>query len=103
MLVTVRILLNSLTQPALGHLIDRINMPLLVVVGPLLTVCAMSLIGRVGSFEQLTVLMIVAGIGTALFHPAAAALVAAGGGKNRGLMMAFFSSGGLLAEQPHRF
>lgn len=96
LLGTVRIMLNSLTQPALGHLIDRINMPLLVAVGPLLTTIAMSLIGRVGSFGQLTVLMIVAGIGTALFHPAAAALVAAGGGKNRGLMMAFFSSGGTI-------
>jgi FSR family fosmidomycin resistance protein-like MFS transporter len=40
--------------------------------------------------------MVVAGIGTALFHPAAAALVAAGNHNRRGLMMAFFSSGGTL-------
>ena len=93
---TIRILVNSLSQPWLGHLVDRAQGALLVAVGPLLTVCAMSLIGRVGSFKQLMALMIVAGIGTALFHPAAAALVAAGGGKNRGLMMAFFSSGGAL-------
>jgi len=42
------------------------------------------------------VLLVVAGIGTALFHPAAASLVAAGVHKRRGLMMAFFSSGGTV-------
>jgi FSR family fosmidomycin resistance protein-like MFS transporter len=96
MLGTARILVNSLAQPGLGLLVDRVQRPFLVVVGPLLTVCAMSLIGRVGNFEQLAVLMVIAGLGTALFHPAAASLVAAGGGNNRGLVMAFFSAGGTL-------
>ncbi len=94
MLGTARILINSLAQPGLGHLVDRAQRPLLVVLGPFLTVCAMSMIGRVGSFEQLFALLAIAGIGTALFHPAAASLVAAGGGNKRGLVMALFSSGG---------
>ena len=96
LLGTARILTSSLAQPGLGLLVDRMQRPLLVVVGPLLTVCAMSLIGRVGTFEQLIFLMLVSGLGTALFHPAAAALVATGGGNNRGLVMAFFSAGGTL-------
>lgn len=96
LLGTARILISSLAQPGLGLLVDRVQRPLLVVVGPLLTVSAMSLIGRVGTFEQLIFLMLVSGLGTALFHPAAAALVATGGGNNRGLVMAFFSAGGTL-------
>ena len=80
----------------LGLLVDRVQRPSLVVVGPLLTICAMSLIGRVGTFEQLVLLMLVSGLGTALFHPAAAALVATGSVNNRGLVMAFFSAGGTL-------
>jgi len=95
---TVSILVNSVTQPALGHLLDRTRRPFLVILGPLLTIVAMSLIGRVGSFGALVAILIVAGIGTALFHPAAASLVAAGGGAKRGLVMAFFSSGGTLGN-----
>ena len=91
---TTSILTNSLLQPALGHIIDRAQRPLLVAVGPLLTTAAMSLIGRAGNFKQLMIIMLVTGVGSALFHPVAAALVAAGGGKNRGLVMAFFSAGG---------
>ena len=94
LLGTVRILVNSLLQPGLGHLVDRTQRPFLVVLGPLLTVTAMVFIGRAASFEQLLIIMLVAGLGTALFHPAAAALVSAGDYGRRGLMMALFSSGG---------
>lgn len=94
LLGTARILMNSLLQPGLGHLVDRVQRPWLVIIGPLLSVTAMSLIGRASSYPLLLIIMVVAGIGTALFHPAAAALVAAGNHSRRGLMMALFSSGG---------
>ncbi len=94
LLGTTRILMNSLLQPGLGHLVDRVQRPSLVIIGPLLTVTAMSFIGRANSYALLMIIMLVAGLGTALFHPAAAALVAAGNHQRRGLMMAFFSSGG---------
>ena len=93
---TVRIVTNSLIQPGLGHLVDRVQRPWLVIVGPFLTVLAMSLIGRVGSFAQLFIIMLVSGAGTALFHPAAAALGAADRPQRHGMLMAFFSSGGSL-------
>ncbi len=93
---TIRIVTNSLLQPGLGHLVDRVQRPWLVVAGPLLTVLAMALIGRVGSFLQLLIIMLISGVGTALFHPAAAALVAADRPQRHGLLMAFFSSGGTL-------
>ena len=93
---TIRIVTNSLLQPGLGHLVDRVQRPWLVVAGPFLTVLAMALIGRVGSFLPLLVIMLISGVGTALFHPAAAALVAADRPQRHGLLMAFFSSGGTL-------
>jgi MFS transporter, FSR family, fosmidomycin resistance protein len=96
LLGTARILMNSLLQPSLGHLVDRVQRPWLVIIGPLLSVIAMSFIGRASSYWVLLLIMTVAGVGTALFHPAAAALVAAGNHTRRGLMMAFFSSGGTL-------
>jgi len=93
---TIRIVINSLIQPGLGHLVDRAQRPGLVVVGPLVTMLAMSLIGRASGFLQLLVVMVVSGVGTALFHPAAAALVTAATSRRHGLLMAFFSSGGTL-------
>jgi FSR family fosmidomycin resistance protein-like MFS transporter len=96
LLGTVYILTNSLAQPGLGLLVDRAQRPLLVTLGPLLTVPAMSLIGPVRSLGWLLALMVIAGLGTALFHPAAASLVGTGSGRNRGLLMAFFSSGGTI-------
>ncbi len=93
---TLRIATNSLLQPGLGALVDRSERPWLVVIGPMLTVTAMSFIGRVSSSVLLLIIMILAGIGTAMFHPAAASLVAAGTAGRRGLLMAFFSSGGTL-------
>jgi len=96
LLGTIRIVTNSVLQPSLGHLVDRRQRPSLVVVGPLLTVAAMCFIGRAGSFGSLVALLLVAGIGTALFHPAATSLVTAGKPARAGFMMAFFSSGGTV-------
>jgi len=94
LLGTTRILMNSLMQPGLGHLVDRVQRPWLVIIGPLLTVTAMCFIGRADNYLVLLIIMVISGLGTALFHPAAAALVAVGNHERRGLMMAFFSSGG---------
>ncbi len=94
LLGTTRILMNSLIQPGLGHLVDRLQRPWLVIIGPILTVTAMSFIGRADNYLLLLIIMMISGLGTALFHPAAAALVAVGNHERRGLMMALFSSGG---------
>ena len=94
LLGTTRILMNSLLQPGLGHLVDRVQRPWLVIIGPILTVTAMSFIGRADNYLYLLIIMVISGLGTALFHPAAAALVAVGNHERRGLMMALFSSGG---------
>jgi len=96
LLATVRIVSNSLIQPGLGYIVDRAQRPFLVILGPILTVTAMAFIGRAERVWQLLVIMLVAGLGTAMFHPAGAALAVAGNANRRGLIMAFFSSGGTL-------
>ncbi len=96
LLGTIRVIFGSFTQPALGYLLDRAQRPLLAVIGPVLTIFAMGFIGRAMNVWQLATLLILSGLGTALFHPANAALVAATGGEKRGLAMAFFSAGGTL-------
>lgn len=93
---TIRILSGSLTQPALGYLLDRAQRPILAIVGPIIAILAMGSIGLVNSSWQLAVLLAVGGLGVALFHPANASLVATTGGGKRGLAMAFFSAGGTL-------
>ena len=94
---TTRILINSFTQPIFGHIVDRMDRPFLVALGPMLTVLAMSMIGMVTASSQLFLVLILGGIGTALFHPAAAALVGgARNARNRGVLMAFFSAGGTM-------
>jgi len=89
---------GSLLQPVFGHLIDRAKRPFPIIAGPLLTVCAMALIGTTGSYWQLIILLVLAGIGTSLFHPIGATFTALSGLKNRGLTMAVFSLGGGLGE-----
>jgi MFS transporter, FSR family, fosmidomycin resistance protein len=96
LLGTIRIVTNSALQPSLGHWIDRARRPSLVIVGPLVTVTAMSFIGSAPNFALLVVFLLLAGIGTALFHPAAASLVTLGRPARAGVMMAFFSSGGTI-------
>jgi len=94
-MATTRILINSFTQPIFGQIVDRMERPLLVALGPVLTIVAMSMIGTVTRSSQLFFVLILGGIGTALFHPAAAALVGGRkGASNRGVMMALFSAGG---------
>jgi len=92
---TTRILINSFTQPVFGQIVDRMKRPFLVALGPLLTIVAMSMIGTVTRSSQLFLVLIIGGIGTALFHPAAAALVGSvKRSRNSGVMMALFSAGG---------
>ena len=89
---------GSLLQPVFGHFIDRAKRPLPIIVGPLLTVCAMALIGTTGNYWQLVILLVLTGIGTSFFYPIGATFTALSGLKNCGLTMAVFSLGGGLGE-----
>jgi FSR family fosmidomycin resistance protein-like MFS transporter len=85
---------TSLIQPLFGHLADRSTTPYFIVAGPLVTALFLGSIGWVDSYGMLIIIVVVAGLGTAAFHPQAAALVGGFSENRRGLGMSIFVTGG---------
>lgn len=94
-LTTVLTIASSVLQPVMGFMADRWGRRGFVVLGPLLSAVFLSLIGAAPSFPILIVILILGGLGSAVFHPPGASLavrVEAGGA--RGLRYSLFSFGG---------
>ncbi len=86
---------GSLPQPLLGYLADRYGRRMFAVMGPLLAGVAIGSIGLASSFGWLIVVLTVAGIGNAAFHPPGAAYAArVGEGKGAGRRYSVFAFGG---------
>ncbi len=88
---------SALSQPLFGLAADRLRRSHMVALGPVLTVVAMSLTGVVPSYAALIVVLLCAGLGTALFHPQGAAAAGFHSGDRRATGLAIFVSGGELA------
>lgn len=85
----------SLLQPAVGYLADRFGRRAFLVAGPLMTGVFISLMGVVRDFWSLMLVLTLAGLGSAAFHPPGAALSArAAEGKGSGARLSIFSFGG---------
>jgi FSR family fosmidomycin resistance protein-like MFS transporter len=69
---------SSLVQPVAGYLADRFGRRLLVALGPVISGVFLSLMGWAPSFEILMGLLVVGGLGSALFHPPGASYAAGG-------------------------
>lgn len=87
---------GSVSQLGFGHVADRWKPRPLLVVGPLLSVAALSFVGAAGSIPALAMVLIVGGLGGAAFHPSAAAVVHRFGGHHRGLAMAVHITAGTV-------
>ncbi|SVE59091.1 uncharacterized protein METZ01_LOCUS511945, partial [marine metagenome] len=88
---------TSLLQPLVGYWADRYGRKPLVIAGPILSGVFLSMIGFAPTFGVLTVLLVVGGVGSAMFHPPAAAMSArVSEGKGSGLRMSLFSFGGTM-------
>ncbi|HHY47936.1 MAG TPA: MFS transporter [Firmicutes bacterium] len=85
---------SSLIQPVLGYFADRSQNPVLVMVGPIITSAAMCTVALAPNLPAVVALMIMAGIGTACFHPPAAALVDRISAGDRMLPMSIFITAG---------
>lgn len=83
-------------QPLFGYLGDRFRVPHMAAAGPMLVGLFVGLMGFADTYALLAVLYMVAGVGTALFHPPGATLAGRVSGERRGLGMALFSGGGAL-------
>jgi len=96
-LATTLSLAASLLQPLMGYLSDRYGRRVFVVSGPLLSAIFLSLIGVPASFAVLVLLLVLGGMGSAVFHPPGASMAArVSEGKGSGLRMSVFSLGGSL-------
>ncbi len=96
-LVMVLSLASSLLQPLIGYWADRYGRKLLVIAGPLMSGVFLSLMGFAPTFNTLMGLLILGGMGSAVFHPPAAAMSARiSEGQGSGLRLSLFSFGGTM-------
>lgn len=86
---------GSLPQPFLGYLADHFGRRAFAVLGPLLAGLAVASIGFASSFLVLILLLMLAGIGNAAFHPPGASYAArVGEGRGAGRRYSLFAFGG---------
>ncbi len=95
-LLTAASQLPNLLQPAIGHLADRRDLRLLVILAPAISGCLITLVGVAPSFGLAGLLLLLAGISTAGFHAIAPTMTAAQAGRKVGRGMGFFMVGGEL-------
>jgi MFS transporter, FSR family, fosmidomycin resistance protein len=86
----------NLVQPVIGHLADRKNLKLLVILAPTFSGIFITLVGVAPTFGAAALLLILAGFSTACFHAIGPAMVSARAGGRLGRGMGFFMVGGEL-------
>jgi len=94
--MTVLNLTASVVQPIFGHISDRLRTGWFVPVGILWTALAMGLLGWAPSYVVAVLLVGLAGLGLAAFHPRAMMVVYLVSDWRRGLGAAVFTTGGNL-------
>jgi len=89
-------LMSSVIQPIFGFISDRFRTGWFIPVGLLWTACAIGLIGWSPNYLTTVLLVGLAGLGTAAFHPRSMMAVYLLSGSKKGLGTAIFSTGGNL-------
>lgn len=95
-LATLQGFTTSLVQPLFGYFADRFQRPTLMAWGILASAAFTSLWGLATNGVLLTLLVALAGLGVALFHPVAGALVGQVTRDQKGLGMSLFVTGGTV-------
>jgi FSR family fosmidomycin resistance protein-like MFS transporter len=95
-LASIASITSAVFQPIYGMASDRIRGRSLIVLGPLLTTVCMSLIGVAPNAVLIGVLLLLAGIGSAAFHPQAVAAAGAVSGERKGFGISVFIFGGSI-------
>jgi FSR family fosmidomycin resistance protein-like MFS transporter len=85
---------SSLVQPYLGHLADRTAVRWFAWAGVATSAVAASLLGIAPSYPALLLLVLVNGLGTAMFHPPSAAMVSGASARLRGRLMSVYITAG---------
>ena len=90
--------LPSLLNPLIGIIADKLVIRSALILAPIATIIAMSLLGRASSVLLLGVLMFTCGISAAVFHVTAPVLMRQVSGNQIGRGMSFFMFGGEIAR-----
>lgn len=85
---------SSVFQPLYGMASDRVRGRFFILMGPLLSIVSMGLLGVAPNAVLLGVLLLLAGIGAAAFHPQAVAAAGTVSGHRKGLGISIFIFGG---------
>ena len=85
---------SSVIQPVLGWMADRWRTAWLIPVGIAWTGVFMGCVGLASNYGMLLGIVLLAGLGSAAFHPIASIAVAQASGIRRGFGMSLFSTGG---------
>jgi FSR family fosmidomycin resistance protein-like MFS transporter len=93
-LATVLLMTSTVTQPLFGFLQDRHPLLPLSGLGLVLAGAAMGFTGFASSYGQMLVLVVVAGLGVAAFHPQAVTQAARASAQQPGWGVSIFFSGG---------
>jgi FSR family fosmidomycin resistance protein-like MFS transporter len=86
----------SVSQLGFGRLADRWHPRGLLIAGPIITVVMLSLIGVAPTTTWLAVVLIVGGLGAAMFHPPGAMMAHRLGAARPSLAMSIFIGGGTI-------
>jgi FSR family fosmidomycin resistance protein-like MFS transporter len=93
-LASIPSITSSVFQPLYGMASDRIRGRFFILMGPLLSIVCMGLIGVAPNVVLLGLLLLLAGIGAAAFHPQAVAAAGTVSGSRKGLGISIFTFGG---------
>ncbi len=86
----------SVLQPVIGHLADKVNLRLLVILGPAVTGILMSLLGVAPVYGALALMLTLAGFSSAAFHSVAPPLAGRLAGRRLGRGIGIWMVGGEL-------
>jgi FSR family fosmidomycin resistance protein-like MFS transporter len=81
-------------QPVLGYLADRADTRYWIILAPAVTAVAIALLSVAPAPAAVALLLVVAGVSSSVFHPAAAALVTRAAGTQWGRGTSIFMTGG---------
>ncbi len=87
---------SSVLQPLFGAVADRLGRRLVAALGVATSSAILSLIAIVPSPTLLVPLLLVGGLGSAAFHPAATTMARQAAQRKRGLALGIFSAGGTV-------
>lgn len=97
-LLSVFLQAPSLLQPLIGHIADRKNLKLFLILAPALTGTAMSLLGIAPTYGLLAFLLVFAGVSSAALHAVGPVLGSMLSGSKLGRGMSFWMVGGELGR-----